>query len=561
MLDNESVMTYAFKNKGLFCQAVLIVKYIYNEEAVMKTRTAGVLCFIFLFISVFFTPFGQASAAEKEFFISKIYVIGYTRISTQDLAQITKAYEGKNLTLADLKKVAELITDEYKKRGYILSSAYVPEQNIVNGTAEIAVIEGKIGDVIVQGNHKYYSTDFIKKHFERVKKDNALDQDKLERALLVLNEYPKLNVKATLQPGKEPGTSDLVITADNSIPVQATLDYNNYGSRFIGRNRYGATFDIGNLVKEGALFSLHGVTGDDPSDILFGRASYSIPINNLGSRAGIYYSRGDSDVGGEYAALNMKGKSEAFGMYITHPFIKKASRTLTAEFDFDAKNSKQYLLGDLTSKDYIRSVRGSVTFEDIDLTGRTTTALAVSQGLGHILGGMPNDSDESSRLSGHADNRYTKFNLDLIRLQRVYPFYKGEAFVYAILKASGQWSINSLVANEQFSIGGADSVRGYTESEFMGDHGYAATAEIRVMPLKQKELLQFAFFIDNGGVIVRSPAPGESKQHNLTGGGAGVRMQLPYDIYLKTDVGFPIKPCDNSEDRKPLVYLQALKRF
>ncbi len=501
------------------------------------------------------------AAEQGGFLITKINIKGNTVVSSKDLGRLIKHYEGARLTLPELQKIAALITEEYKKRGYIIATAYVPEQSIVNGTVEIAVLEGKVGEVIVQGNHRYYSTEFIRKHFDPVKNAPALNQDNLERALLVLNEYPKLSVKTTLQAGKEPGTTDLIVTADNSLPVNVTLDYNNFGSRFVSRNRYGAAFDVGNLVREGAILSARGVTGDDPDKMLYGRGAYSIPLNTLGTRLSGYYANGYSDIGAQLEALGLKGKTEAYGLYITHPFIKRTSVSLTAEFGFDIKNAKQtvFASSNQTDKnDRTRAIRGAVNYEAIDLSGRTTAAFTASQGLGDILGAMSDHDESSSRVD--ADNRFTKFNLDILRLQRIYPFYKGEAFVYAILRGSGQWSINNLVANEQFAVGGSESVRGYPESEFVGDFGYSVSAELRVAPLVKKDLFQLAFFIDNGGVYQRNPGT-QIGNHNITGAGTGIRLNLPYDINIRADVGFAIGPDKNSEGKKTVFYVQAAKRF
>src|SRR5262249_2451868 len=46
-------------------------------------------------------------------------------------------------------------------------------------------------------------------------------------------------------------------------------------------------------------------------------------------------------------------------------------------------------------------------------------------------------------------------------------------------KVSGQIADSPLVSSEQFSVGGADSVRGYLESETIGDTGIVGTLELR----------------------------------------------------------------------------------
>ena len=507
---------------------------------------------LFLLVALLLSP-AILYAAEKEIFVTKINITGNEALSDEALSFIVKPYEGKNITLSELQRVAAQIAEEYRKQGYILAKAYIPEQKVISGIIEIAVVEGKVGEIKIQGEHKYYSDAFIRKHFDPVINENAVNQDALERALLVLNEYPKLKVKTTFQAGREPGTTDIIVTAENSIPIDFTIDYNNLGSKFVGRNRFGLTFDAGNLIKEGSVLSLRGVTGVDPDDFLFGRATYTIPLSVKGTKLGVYYAAGSYDVGKELEILEMEGKSQNFGMYVSHPFIKKRNLSLAAELGFHAKNAKQYIFGDLFSYDKIRSLRGGITYESTDSTGRTAAAVFITQGLGHLLGAMENDDPMASRF--RADNKFTKFNLDIVRLQRI------AQPVFLILKGSGQLSSDSLVVIEQFSIGGQDSVRGFPSGEHMGDSGYSVTGELRVSPLKNKELLQLALFIDHGYISVKNPVEGQKKDESLSGAGVGVRLNLPYDFNIRADVGFPLEPSKNSEGKNAVFYLQAVKRF
>jgi len=510
-------------------------------------RTISFVAAVLLFMPVLLC------AADDGLLVTKIKITGNKVLSSDSLAPIIVPYEGKHLGFADLQKVAALITEEYKKRGYIIAKAYVPEQQVSGGVVEIAILEGNIGEVRIEGNHKYYSTQFIKKHFDPIIKEKALKQDTLERALLVLNDYPKLNVQATLQAGKEPGTTDIVVKAENSIPIHLTLDYNNFGSKFVSRDRFGATFDVGNVLKEGAVLSLRGLSGDNPDALLFGRASYSIPLNTLGTRLGFYYARGDFDVGQELSILDITGKSESYGFSVTHPFIKKRLLSLTAEMGFDVKDSRLYLLRETSSYDKIRSLRGGVNFESTDTKGRTFVSVFLTQGLGHVLGAMENEDTAASRWG--ADNRFTRFNIDAMRLQKLFPS------LFLILKGSGQMSLNKLVTGEQFAMGGADSVRGFEPAEFMGDEGYTLTAEFRVSPLVNKEIFQLAFFLDHGYVSLQSPPVGQTKSQSLTGAGGGVRLNLPYDFNIRADVGFPLDPSKNADGKRAMFYLQAVKRF
>ena len=45
-------------------------------------------------------------------------------------------------------------------------------------------------------------------------------------------------------------------------------------------------------------------------------------------------------------------------------------------------------------------------------------------------------------------------------------------------RISGQWANSPLVNNEQFAVGGAESVRGYLEAETLGDSGVSGSLEL-----------------------------------------------------------------------------------
>lgn len=497
----------------------------------------------------------KPAVANKSIFVEKFIFSGNSVISSEELDGIVKDYAKKNLAFSDIQKVADLITAEYWKRSHVTAKAYIPEQRVENNVIKIAVQEGRIGAVKIQGNHPYYSTEFIEKHFSPVLKQSAFNQDSLERALLVLNDYPKLKVAAVLVPGTEPGTSDIVVTADNSLPVSLTLDYNNFGSKYVsGRSRFGLTLDVGNLIKEGSILSIKGQTGERPDEFWYGRVFYSVPLNTLGTRLAAYYAIGNIDVGQEFDVLNIHGKSKNFGVTISHPFIKKRLETLTAEFGFDYKDSRLYSLDDIMlNHDQVSSIKLGVSYERTDTHGRTFASLYLTQGLGHALGGMENNDVLASRAG--ADNSFTKVNINGIRLQRLSPSF------YIVAKGSAQWASDSLLVSEQYYIGGQDSVRGFVQGERAGDSGYSITGELRVSPFTNKEIVQFVVFADNGTVYIKNPPVGFDNHHSMTGAGGGIRLNLPYEFNIKADLGFPIFPSAGLSGKHSMFYLQISKRF
>lgn len=503
--------------------------------------------------------------------VESIKITGNTLISLDELAPLVRPYIGKKLSVAELQEVADAITKAYRERGF-LAKAYIPEQTIKTGVVEVAVLEGKIGEIHIEGN-EHYSTPFIKKHFFAAEREKGMKSSTLEKALLLLNDYPDLKARALLQEGKTPGTTDVVVDVEDKRPLHLSLDYNNFGSESVSRNRYGLGLDFGNLLFEGSTLSLRGLVGSPIEGMAYGRAAYSVPINYRGTKLNLSYAQGDFDVGRELAILAIKMRVKSAGASLSHPFVKSRLSSLTGEFGFDAKNFKQSILGNVSSHDKIRLIRLGLTYDRIDATGRNFVSLYGSKGLGDRLGGMEEDDPFSSRFIAGADNDFLKWNLDLARFQRISRSFS------LILRGAGQLSSESLVAGEQFSVGGPDSVRGYPIGEFLADGGYNVSSELRISPLPNKELFQLAAFYDRGGGRVQIPAPGLRRRQTLSGYGYGLRINFPYQLklknpdvdvsgvdvpyrfYLRADVGVPIDPPEASTGKDATYYVQAVLRF
>ena len=97
------------------------------------------------------------------------------------------------------------------------------------------------------------------------------------------------------------------------------------------------------------------------------------------------------------------------------------------------------------------------------------------------------------------------------------------------LRVSGQYTTEPLIDNEQFAIGGVDSVRGYLEAEDLGDIGFDASVELRSPHLKSlfgvhsREAYVYTFY-DIGMVSLIDPLPTQTSRDDLQGYGAGFRI-------------------------------------
>ena len=493
--------------------------------------------------------------ALRETKISRIVVTGNSVFPKKDFARVLNGFEGKALSLANLNMAAARVTELYRGKGYVLATAYIPPQKIKGGVVRINVIEGKIEKVIVRGSPRWYSKAFIKRQFAPLLAVPAFNQKDLERALLDLDQLPDMHATATLSPGKLRGTSDITVTADCGIPFDFALSYNNYGtSEAGGRTRLGAALNVANLLRQGSLLSLSGIIGERPGDFAFGRADYSLQLDPMDTRLGGYYMDGDFNVGGALAELGISGRTTGYGMYVSYPFIKSRLLGLTGQAGWDWTHSREFVFGGTPfSSDKTLALKAGLSFVKVDTEGKTYGDLYIFQGLGHWLGAMAANDPKASRAD--ADNRFTKFDLDASRLQRI------AAPVFLLLRGSGQISTRPLVVSQQFSLGGEGSVRGYEQGESLGDSGYAVSAEGRLAPFKNRDMFQLALFLDNGTVYRLHPEAGESRATSLTGWGTGVRFALPFGLQASGDVGFPVHPSKTVDGKSAMYYLQALWKF
>jgi hemolysin activation/secretion protein len=481
---------------------------------------------------------------------------GNTAIGTLELQPLLAGYVGQACGLEKLRQAADRVTAEYHRRGMTLATAYIPPQQIEGGIVTIAVVEGRIGQIMIEGN-KNYSASFIRRFLTAGKTDESPTVESLEKGLLLLNSnFTDLKVIANIVPGREPGTSDVHIKVEDKTPLHLTLSGNNYGSKYVSRMRYSAQADWVNALSPGAHMVVGATLGEQPKNMKVFSGSYEIPVNSDGTMFGITGYSGNFEVGKDFAELGIHNKENSEELYISHPLLKRRLSSLTGKLGFRAADAKFYLLDEISKKDNTRVVYAQIQADQTFLAGRSLFDLTLSKGLGTAMGGSGTD-EETPVSRQNASNDFYRINAGFLRLQ---PF--NDVFS-TLVRVSVQWTTDNLLAGEEWLIGGVNSVHGYTAGEASGDKGYSASLSLRAMPLEKKELLQLAAYLDYGYAYKRFVQIGSSKKNDLAGVGFGVSTHV--ESFAKTDlrldVGFPLKPSENYLKESPIVYLETAFRF
>ncbi|WP_457621630.1 ShlB/FhaC/HecB family hemolysin secretion/activation protein [Persephonella sp.] len=514
----------------------------------VRIRSKLLLSFLCLVLAT------QISFSSDKIFVKNFLIVGNRALNWDEIYEIVRPYKNKYLSLQELKKLTDTITEKYIQKGYITSKAYIPPQNVNDGIIIIKIFEGKIGEIRTEGEFDHYTRDFVYRYLSPLKEEKAFNRFQLEKVLLVLNSYSDLSVRANVKKGSQVGTTDLIVdVTSDRYPFSAAIFYDNYGSEYTSRNRYGINLNFGNLLLEGSTFSLTGIIGDSYDKLHTGSASYQFPLGSSGLMTGFVVSVGNSNIGKELAVLNIKSYSEFYSVYFSYPIFKTFVKDLSLKGSFNVTDYKQSILNQTTTRDRYRYVDVGVEYVRNDFKSRISLDIKLVQGLGEMLDDILGNSSYNTR--NGADKTFSKVELSAVRNQII------SDRVMIIFKFRGQYSGDTLLSSQNFYIGGPASIKGYLLSQYGGDSGYALSGELRYMPLNKRERLQLALFIESGQVFLNKTAIGQYKDKTLTGAGFGIRSRLWWDISLTADLAFPIDPEIDGDDREYNAFLQIIKTF
>jgi hemolysin activation/secretion protein len=166
--------------------------------------------------------------------------------------------------------------------------------------------------------------------------------------------------------------------------------------------------------------------------------------------------------------------------------------------------------------------------------------------------------------SDRAGGNYTTLNFNLGREQKL-------PWDWSLLaRANGQWSSKPLISNEQFALGGVNSVRGYFEGDDHGDAGWSASLEART-PFFNTQVatidnfaptwLRASVFLDYGQRYLLDPSPGISSVRSFLGSGFGVYGNINNHLEGRINVAWPVLDSANSRAGLPFVHFALGVQF
>jgi len=242
-----------------------------------------------------------------------------------------------------------------------------------------------------------------------------------------------------------------------------------------------------------------------------------------------YAIRSNSDVAA-VGTLSVLGNGEIFGGRLNYALTALPSWSDAISLGVDYKDFRQQVNVETTGAS-VTPIHYIIWSADYSASGHWEALdLLSSVALNWGMQGVVNSDTEFefNRYGARADFLYVRGSEALI----------GHLWHDASIRArlGYQYSETPLVTNEQFAIGGVDSVRGYLESEALTDTGVLESIELSPRPLKLSKSTSSLFaFYDAGQGGTQQPLPGQISHVSLASAGFGVRSSWLAGLELSLD--------------------------
>lgn len=480
--------------------------------------------------------------------VGAIVIDGLVALDRADFAAVIEPYAGRPLDRAELRRLTDAVAARARESGYVLATAWIPEQTLLGGMLRVRIDEGTIDAVRIEGS----DDPAIRRQLERLVNGQPVTLAALQREVLLADDIPGVWIRGT-RFAREGARRILVVDAGRSDASGSVLVATD-GTKPLGPVRARIDFDANGLISPRDRIDLSfSATPLDPEELAFFSARYTVIVNDAGTSVGAFGSFSRTEPGAYLANRELLGEAWQAGIRLRHPLMRTQSRSLWLEANGEVQDLRQDSFGTLARWDRIALARiGFYGFGPLaggTLQGRATA----SQGL-NILGATDSRDPLASRWDSQPD--FTTLSWWLNWRRGIAPR------VSLSLATTGQISNTPLLVGESFALGGTGFLRGYDFAQRIGDEGAAGLAELRYdwpKALGAVRHVQLYAFADGGTV---SNLAGGTGGGTLASSGAGLRTDITRDLDLDFEVAVPLtEDRYDTGDNSPRLNLRVSQSF
>jgi hemolysin activation/secretion protein len=454
---------------------------------------------------------------------------------------------GPGRTPDDFEQARAALQKAFEQRGYATVAVFIPEQSVETGIIRLEVQPQTIGTVEVAGGRRT-SRDWVLSRAPSLQPGATPNFTEVQRDIVALNQSADRNVTPEVKAGVAPGTVDVVLNVEDRTPFHASAEVNNFSSAETTDLRVSGTVRYDDLWGRGDSISISAQTAPERTeDGTVFSANYLTRLGRVQFLG--YFVHSDSDIA-VIGGTSVVGKGDIGGLRFIVPLGQSEGfyHSLTAGLDYKNFQEDVALGADSDSApiEYMPFTigwRGDWTRDRFKANAALTTVFGVRglfDGIEQFdykrYGAKPNFFTLKGEASATEDS-WRDFQI--------------------FVRATGQWSPDPLISNEGFSLGGMDTVRGYFESEALGDWGIAFQTELRSPPLAPLSgsllnELRLHAFIDSGIAGIHRPLIGQDDEWRFVSVGGGARIKVFNYLNGAVDVGVPLR--DGPDSRSGEVF-------
>ncbi|MCV2349667.1 ShlB/FhaC/HecB family hemolysin secretion/activation protein [Paucibacter sp. Y2R2-4] len=525
----------------------------------------------------------EAPIAAPRFDILEYEIEGNTRLNDLQIEAAVLPFLGLQLGMNEVEAARAALEKVYQNAGYLTVFVDIPEQRIDGGVIRLVVLEGRVGSLQVTGS-KYFAQGRIRNAVAELAPGTVPNFNTVQQQLASVSRGEERRVQPVLRPGRVPGTVEAELKVEDSLPLGGSVEMSNAAADGTDPLRMSANLHYDNFLQKDHQISftwMGAPRAPKQSRVLV--FNYQAPLADGDS---LIFSAVDSSSDIEsLGGARVLGKGTTLGLrYSTSKALANSFHGLSLGFDYknlteDVLSSTGVTPSPLQYIPFQASYSGNWWGEGL----QQQVSVTLTQGLRSLLQrtrqdcpvpGSPTgygEADQFACKQRSADGGFSTLRLDWRASQRL-------GAVELAARLNGQLSTQALTSAEKFSVGGADTVRGYAEGSVAGDQGLLASLELRSrnlgsvlsslreepewsnLPLFNE--LTFYGFVDAARVSLFNPEPGQQKRTPLLGGGLGLRLAVRPGVSLSMDWAQRHRPIPNRPDAsKDFVHVRAALRF
>jgi hemolysin activation/secretion protein len=480
-----------------------------------------------------------------EFYIREYRVTGAHHLTPLEIETAVYPFLGPGRTAQDVEGAREALSKAYEDKHYTSVNVAIPPQTGARGIVFLQVDELPVGRLRVEGS-KFHDINLIKQQVPALAEGKLIDFAEAQKELVGLSQLPDRRITPVIQSGVVPGTMDVDLNVTDSLPLHGSLELNNRYSSDTPSLRLDASLSYDNLWQLGhSIGASAQISPQDYNKVNVFTGFYTARFPGLENFSltlqGTIQNSNVSTLG----SVDVAGKGDIAGLRANFKLPNIGDYYHNFTFGIDYKAFEQNVrIGAVTT-----ATKTPTTYVPLTLDYNGTW---VGQNFLTDL-----DLQVVFGIRGVGSNA-VQFDNNRFGSQRDFVYFRGDVAQTEDLpydlqlfgKIAGQVSDSPLINSEQFSIGGLDTVRGYLESEVLGDNAAVVNFEFRSPSLlswiksqkaaKSGDDWRFYFFTDAAAAGIDDALPGQTQRYSLASYGGGTRMTLFNNFNGSLDLAIPL---------------------